>query len=303
MPAPLAWPASQLPHILLQAGTAAALFIELVLVFLIFLPRRPRMLAAFSVLIFQSMIIATGNYNFFNLLTMLLCVFLFDDQALRRLFPARLIAFAQSHAPRPGRMATIVAVILAVVIVPVGLDRLWQPFTHRHLPVVGTLTEAISPLLIVNPYGLFITTTVTRPEIIVQGSDDARSWRDYVFKYYPGPVARAPAWNIPHQPRLDWQMWFAAYGNAAENPWFVALLQALLEARPQVLALLGPDPFQGHPPRYVRAMLFDYRFADAALRARTGQWWVRREAGLYFPQVSRADLARILPSQSSQVLP
>jgi predicted DCC family thiol-disulfide oxidoreductase YuxK len=297
LPAPLAWPASRLPEFLLHAGTASALIVELVLAFLIFLPRRPRMLGAFAVLIFQLAIIATGNFNFFNLLTMLLCLFLFDDQALRAWLPSRLVGFIESHRPRPGRGATVISALIALVTLPVAFDRLVQPFAHRHLPAIGALTEAIAPLQIVNPYGLFITTTTTRPEIVIQGSDDGRDWRDYVLRYYPGPVARWPRWNIPHQPRLDWQMWFAAYGNAAENPWVLSLLRALLEGRAPVEALIGANPFPAHPPHYVRAMLYDYRFADPSQWPR--QWWGRREAGLYFPQVSLADLSA-MPDRNGQ---
>lgn len=293
LPAPLAWPASRLPDAALQFGTAAALFVELVLVFLIFLPRRPRMIAAFGVLIFQLMIVATGNYNFFNLLTMLLCFFLFDDQALAIISPKRLVDFIRSHAHASSRAAKYVTALVALIVVPVGLDRLYEPFAHQHLPVIGAVTNAINPLLIVNPYGLFITTTTTRPELVIQGSGDNVHWRDYVMPFYPGPVARAPVWNIPHQPRLDWQMWFAAYGNAADNPWLIGLLQALLEARPQVLSLVGHNPFPDHPPRTIRIALYDYRFADPQTQARTGQWWVRREAGLYFPPVSLDDLQRM----------
>jgi predicted DCC family thiol-disulfide oxidoreductase YuxK len=295
LPAPLAVYAAELPQILLQAATAATLIIELVLVFFIFLPRRPRMLTAFGVILFQLGIIATGNYNFFNLLTMLLCLFLFDDQALRGLVPAPLKAFIESHAPRAGRIANVIAAILALVLVPVGLDRVSLGFGRPPLPVIGALDAALSPLLIVNSYGLFATMTTMRPEIVIEGSDDGTSWRDYVFKYYPGPLSKPLSWNIPHQPRLDWQMWFAAYGNAADNPWFIALLQALLEARPQVLGLLARNPFPDQAPLYVRATLFDYVFADPARRAQTGQWWLRRPAGLYFPQVSLADLKRPQP--------
>ncbi|MHB8884079.1 MAG: lipase maturation factor family protein [Methylovirgula sp.] len=295
LPAPLAWPASELPPILLHAGTGATLVVELILVFLIFLPRRPRMLAAWSVLVFQMMIIATGNYNFFNLLTMLLCLFLFDDQVLRRFVPARLVSYAQAHAPQPGGVARSIAVVLAIIVIPVGVDRIWQAFAHHDLPMVGLLTKAVSPLLIVNPYGLFPTTTVTRPEIVIEGSDDGQSWRPYALPYYPGPLKRAPSWNIPYQPRLDWQMWFAAYGNATDNPWFVALMRALLENRPAVLALFADTPFPKHPPRYVRAELFDYRFADPAQWARSGQWWQRRLAGLYFPPISLAAFSHVQP--------
>ncbi|HEY1736168.1 MAG TPA: lipase maturation factor family protein, partial [Methylovirgula sp.] len=288
LPAPFAWPASVLPEPVLHAGTAAALILEVVLPFMIFLPRRPRMAYAWGVIVFQLIIIATGNFNFFNLLTMLLCLPLFDDQALRAVSPTQLVAFVENHRAQSGRAATVSALLVALVTVPVGLDRLTRPFTQKALPLIGRLTDAIAPFQIVNPYGLFITTTTTRPEIVIQGSDDGRHWRDYVTRYYPGPLTRRPGWNIPHQPRLDWQLWFASYGSAGDNPWFIALMRALLEGRAPVLALLGTNPFPDHPPQSLRATLYDYRFASPSLRPH--QWWTRREAGLYFPQVTLADL-------------
>jgi predicted DCC family thiol-disulfide oxidoreductase YuxK len=288
LPTPVAWYAAQLPEWVLAAATAVTLIIEFVIVFLIFLPRRLRAFAAWCILLFQLAIMLTGNYGFFNLLTMALCVFLFDDAAMRRLLPRRLTTWLETSAPRPGRVATITATVLALVVVPVGLDRIWQAFERTNLPVVNAITEAISPLLIVNAYGPFATTTTTRPEIIIEGSDDRQNWREYVFCYKPGPLERPPSWNIPHQPRLDWQMWFAAYGSFAENPWFEGLLRKLLEGSAPVLALLGPNPFPDHPPKYVRAQLYEYQFADPSTHAQTGWWWIRRPRGLYFPELSLA---------------
>jgi predicted DCC family thiol-disulfide oxidoreductase YuxK len=291
LPTPLAWYAAQLPDWVLATAAAATLVTELVVVFLIFLPRRPRAAAAWCILLFQLLIVLTGNYGFFNLLTMALCVLLFDDAALRPLLPPGLKSRIVGRAPRAGRTATLTAAVLALVVVPAGLDRIWQTFAGTSLPVVGALTEAISPLLVVNTYGPFSTTTMTRPEIIIEASDDGQSWNEFVFRYKPGPVDRRPSWNIPHQPRLDWQMWFAAYGGFAENAWFERLLRRLLEDSAPVRALLGPSPFPDHPPKYVRALLFEYQFADPGTRARTGQQWIRREAGLYFPQVSLAEFS------------
>ncbi|MBY0562368.1 lipase maturation factor family protein [Hyphomicrobium sp.] len=285
LPTPLAWYAAQLPPGILAVGTAATLVIELVLVFLIFLPRRLRAFAAWCILIFQTLIILTGNYGFFNLLTIALCVFLFDDAAIRHAIPQKLSLWIQNRAPHPGKAATACALLLTLLVVPVGVDRIFQALALPNLPVVDSITQAISPLLIVNAYGPFATTTTSRPEIIVEGSDDGQNWREYDFRYKPGPIDRAPSWNIPHQPRLDWQMWFAAYGNFAQNPWFERLLRRLLEGSPPVLALLGQNPFPDHPPKHVRALLFDYRFADPATRAKTGQWWIRRQEGLYFPEI------------------
>ena len=289
LPTPLAWYAARLPHSLLVGGTAATLAVEVGIVFLIFLPRRPRALAACCLLLFQSLILLSGNYNFFNLLSMLLCIFLFDDAALRGWIPRRLASWAQRRAPRPGRAATLIATALALTVVPAGLDRIWEPLTRTDLPVAGAISKAISPLLIVNPYGLFAVMTTARPEIVIEGSVDGQAWREYVFRYKPGPLTRPPSWNVPHQPRLDWQMWFAALGDARSNPWFASLMLRLLQGSPPVVALLDADPFPDHPPKFLRAKLYEYRFADPGAHDATGQWWVRQLTGWYFPQVSLAD--------------
>jgi hypothetical protein len=241
------------------------------------------------VLLFQSLILLTGNYNFFNLLSMLLCIFLFDDAALRRVIPRRLEAWVQARSPHPGRAATVLATALALIVVPVGCDWIWRTLTRANLPVVGVLARLVAPLLIVNPYGLFAVMTTTRPEIVIEGSADGQTWREYVLRYKPGPLARAPAWNIPHQPRLDWQMWFAALGGAETNPWFQNLMLRLLEGSPPVLALFDSNPFPDRPPKVIRAALYDYRFADRSVHAATGDWWVRQLDGLYFPATSLAD--------------
>ncbi len=292
LPTPLAWYAAQLPGWLLKSGTAAALGIELCSVFLIFMPRRLRAAAAFCVLLLQVLILLTGNYNFFNLLTMLMCVFLFDDAALRRFVPYGLQSRARSRAPLAGRAATVIAAALALIVVPVGLNRIWQTMERTNLPGLGALTRVLSPLSIVNPYGLFAVMTTTRPEIVIEGSADGQIWREYVFRYKPGPLTRSAAWNIPHQPRLDWQMWFAALGGIRENPWMVGLVQRLLEGSPSVLALLEVNPFAAAPAKYVRAQLYEYRFTDPRKRALTHEWWVRRQEGLYFPPVSLEDFER-----------
>jgi hypothetical protein len=251
-----------------------------------------RAVAAWCVLLLQSLIVLTGNYNFFNLLTMLLCVFLFDDAALGRLIPRWFKSRAQTHAPLPGRATTVIAAALALIVLPVGLNRIWQTLTRSDLPALGALTEAISPFSIVNAYGLFAVMTVARPEIVIEGSADGATWREYVFRYKPGPLSRPALWNIPHQPRLDWQMWFAALGSIRDNPWIEGLMLRLLEGSPSVLRLFDSNPFADGPPKYVRARLYDYRFADRRTHISTGQWWVRQFEGLYFPQVSLEDFQR-----------
>jgi lipase maturation factor 1 len=288
LPTLLAWYVHHLPHAVLTVATAATLFIELILPFLILFPRRLRFVAAFGILLLQVAILLTGNYAFFNLLTMALCLLLFDDAALRRVLPDSAIRFVQGYLRdiTPRRILSIVVGAFALLIVFTGLVQLNAVFNRGISPFGASVLGEIAPLRIVNTYGLFAVMTTTLPEIIVEGSDDGVNWREYEFKYKPGDVMRRPRWNAPHQPRLDWQMWFAALGTASENPWFSRFMQRLLENSPDVTALLGSNPFPRKPPLYVRALLYDYRYSTAEEKNATGAWWVRQPQGIYYPAVA-----------------
>ena len=137
-----------------------------------------------------------------------------------------------------------------------------------------------------NSYGLFAVMTTSRPEIIVEGSNDGITWLEYEFKYKAGDLKQRPKFVEPHQPRLDWQMWFAALSDYRHNPWFVNFCSRLLEGSPQVLGLLERNPFPNAPPRYVRAVVYDYHFTDFSTRRRTGAWWRRERKGEYVPVMS-----------------
>ena len=286
LPTPLAWYAAQLSPAALRFATAAVFFIELVLPFLIFAPRRLRFCAAFGILLLELCILLTGNYNWFNIQTMWLCLPLFDDAALRRLLPARLIGLVPLAPPaREPRTAAAVAVgALTLLIVFCSLVEMDLRFGGNPPAVAQRIDRFIGPLHIVSSYGLFAIMTTAREEIVIEGSSDGTEWREYEFRYKPGDLFRAPPWNIPHQPRLDWQMWFAALEDPRRLPWFWRLLQRLLENEPSVTALLEKNPFADRPPVYVRAQFYDYTFTDSARKA-TGRWWERRLLGPYFPVV------------------
>ena len=285
LPTPLAWYAASLPAQALKAATGAVFFVELVLPFLIFCPRRIRFVSAFGILMLQSCILATGNYNWFNLQTMLLCLPLFDDAAMRRILPSRLLGLLPAGAdnPAPRRAATIVVNAAALMLVALSLVQMDERFGGSPPEVAQTIDDVFEPFHIVSPYGLFAVMTTTRNEIIVEGSNDGVQWREYEFRYKPGDVNRRPPWNIPHQPRLDWQMWFAALDDPQRSPWFSRFLERLLENEPSVTALLERNPFPDKPPTYVRAEFYDYTYAGNDDHA-AGRWWNRRLAGLYFPE-------------------
>jgi lipase maturation factor 1 len=142
----------------------------------------------------------------------------------------------------------------------------------------------VEPLRLVNSYGLFAVMTTQRDEIIIEGSYDGADWREYEFWYKPGDLKRRPPWNVPHQPRLDWQMWFAALDDPRRVTWFPHFLERLLQNEPSVTALLRRNPFAGKPPRYLRAQFYDYTYATGEEKA-GGRWWDRRLLGQYFPVV------------------
>lgn len=288
LPTPLAYYAHHLPEGLLAFGTVSTLFIEIIVPFLVFTPRRMRFVAAGLFVLLQGVILITGNYNFFNLLSIVVCLALLDDRALRWLAPDKIVAGLQripTPAPSVRGMGKVFVIVFAVWTVSISLiqfnNRLFEP---KRLPIpVQMIDASISPLRAVSTYGPFPVMTKTRPEIIIEGSDDGQVWREYEFKYKPGDVMRGTGFNIPHQPRVDWQLWFAAMDRPERNPWFGRLMQRLLEGTPEVKRLFRVHPFPDAPPRYVRAVLYDYTFAPPEKRRASGQYWERTRLGLYFP--------------------
>src|SRR3989338_5002521 len=137
----------------------------------------------------------------------------------------------------------------------------------------------------INSYGLFAVMTVKRPEIIIEGSNDGVHWLQYEFKYKPDKLNEPPPFIAPHQPRLDWQMWFAALSTFRKNPWFINLCVSLLQDSKEVIRLLKHNPFPDSPPKYLRAIIYEYKFTSLKMKEKTGRWWKRKYLGVYFPAV------------------
>jgi hypothetical protein len=245
--------------------------------FLILAPRRIRFVAAAVLAGFQAVIALTGNYGFFNLLTVALCILLLDDGV----WPGRATGVETPSGSRwpAWVLRPALTLLLVVSLVPLlGTTRL-----PVRLGPVADLFRFLSPFRSVNRYGLFAVMTTRRDEIILEGSHDGTTWREYAFRWKPGDLRRRPEFVAPHQPRLDWQMWFAVLSDFRNEPWFLAFCQRLLEGSRPVLALMAENPFPDAPPRYLRATVCEYRFTDAATRRATGAWWTRDLKGLYCP--------------------
>jgi hypothetical protein len=280
LPTRLAWFAHQLPTWAHKLSCLIMFAIELATPLLFFAPP-PFCYAAGALTIgLMVSIMATGNYCFFNLLTIALALLLFDDGA----WPQR-GAGGAIEASWPWWALLPAAVVLGALSVRPAVYLFGRRVRWPH--VVERLFARFEPFRLVGSYGLFAVMTTERPEIVVEGSNDGVTWNAYEFKWKPGDPMRPPRYCMPHQPRLDWQMWFAALGDYRNYRWFTAFLARLLENAPAVVALLRENPFGASPPRFVRGVIYRYRFATRAERRATGAWWRREPLGLYGSALTR----------------
>ena len=270
-----AWYAHHLPEGLLMAGALLVLTAELAIPFLMFLPRRLRLTAAWITLLTQVLILLTSNHNFFNLLTMALCLFLFDD----RVFRGESSAPAKPAAFRRGAVHGLLTGLIAAVTVPVSAALGLEMFGVTPPTAVTRTAAHVRAFGQAHRYHVFPTINTRRIEVELQGSHDGISWQSYVFRYKPQALDKKPAFIVPHQPRLDWMMWFIPLSPQMNQQWLDGLVQRLFDNEEAVTSLLAENPFAGQPPRYIQAQLYHYRFTTPEERADSGDWWRREPLG------------------------
>ena len=283
------WYFHQLPDWLLKTGTGFTFFTELLVPFFIFMPRPFRLFAAAVTVFMQLLIIATSNHNFINLLTIILCLFLLDDKVIHRLLPFNAIrqSIEKTHA-QPfalSRVKNMIIGITASLILVSSLSMFYSMVSNKRLPdVIETTSMLTRSYGLGHIYHVFPTMQVERHELQVEGSYDGVNWYPYKFRYKPQDLAQRPAFIVPHQPRLDWMIWFAPTQHSVQMRWFAKFMQRLSQGSPQVLALLAYNPFEKQPPVHLRVLVFRYHFTTSEERRATGNWWKREYLG-EFPYV------------------
>jgi hypothetical protein len=283
LPHVVSWYVNQLPLWFQKFSCFVLFVIELIFPWLILGGRWCRLIAFFGLTSLQLLIILTGNYCFFNWLAIGLCMTLLEDEH----FSIFSLPLGTGGFREGGLFYKIITRVIAVIVLTVSFALMAGEFLRMPLPAsVQKLIMAVEPLRSINNYGLFAVMTTQRNEIILEGSRDGEHWTPYEFRYKPGNVDKAPQWVAPFQPRLDWQMWFASLGSWRDNQWVLTLMERLLQGEPSVIRLLAVDPFAGHPPKYMRAVLWAYHFTDFKTKAQTGAWWTRDAQGLWCPTVS-----------------
>ena len=279
------WYAHQWPDWMLKAGVGFTLFAELIVPMFIFLPRPFRLFAAATTMVAQLLIIATSNHNFINLLTILLCLFLLDDRIVAFFLPASVSDRIRGDAGRsaPGPRAKALTGAVALLILVLSSTMMIASQARRPLPRALTALNEIPPAFgIGNLFHLFPTMQTERQELRIFGSYDGQTWQPYAFYYKPDAPDRAPQFIVPHQPRLDWMMWFLPPQWPDTDFWFAPFLESLRQNRAPVARLLAHNPFEGKsPPNLLRVLAYRYHFTTPLERARTGNWWKVEYMGEY----------------------
>ena len=312
LPTWIGWYVQHLPHWFHRTTAGATLGMELVLVWMAFLPRRWRIACFFIVTAWQIGVIATANYTFLNYLVLVLAFLLLDDGFLRRLVPERWrpkqitehseerrehrdspegeTATAEVEAEndepvRPGAAVgmAVRGIALTWVLYATTVE-LMAMFWHE-VPAPAWPVRALEPFRVANQYGLFAVMTPHRYEIEFQGSNDGQTWVAYPFRYKPQDVRERPGIYAPYQPRFDWNLWFASLGSWLQNPMVPRTEELLLHGDGDVLGLFAGNPFPDAPPKYVRAVIWQYWFSTPQQKREQGIWWTRQELGTYAPTI------------------
>jgi hypothetical protein len=301
LPTWIGWYVEHLPH-WFHAGTVVlTLLLEFAIVFVLFFPRWVRLICFWIVTPWQIGVILTGNYAFLNYLVLALGFLLLDDKYLYRLIPVRLRPQGQNKSEaietstatplRPPARSILLNVRAGVAAILLG----WVGYVTTAefvlmvlpgIPLPQGPIRALEPFRIANQYGLFAVMTRGRYEIEFQGSSDGQNWQPYIFRYKPQILNEAPRIYAPYQPRFDWNLWFASLGDWRQNQIVPLTEQRLLKNDSDVLTLFRSGPFEPAPPRFVRAVLWQYWFTSMAEKRHTGDWWTRRLLGLYAPVVT-----------------
>jgi hypothetical protein len=300
LPTWVGWYVQQLPHKFHAFTALLTLVMELGIVFMLFLPRRVRIICFFLVTPFQIGIILTANYTFLNYLVLWLGFLLLDDGFLRPLLPQRWktpssptepsvsSAFARYRQTLGKTVAALalglVFYVTTILLLSIISESDWFPAVPHWALAPARATE---PFRIANQYGLFAVMTHHRYEVEFQGSNDGQTWVPYPFRYKPQDIYRAPGIYAPYQPRFEWNLWFASLGGWRDNPFVLQTEERLLTNSPPVLHLFAANPFPNSPPQKVRAVLWQYWFTDLATKRKTGAWWRRELLGLYAPVIDR----------------
>jgi hypothetical protein len=325
LPTWIGWYVQHLPHWLHASTAFATLALELVLVWMLFLPRRWRIVCFLIVTPWELGVILTANYTFLNYLVLTLGFLLVDDCFVLGFLPrpwkkllvagptvgaasdsdvsssseSRAMPDASPHSERFTRrlqglrkcrryFSSAKRSLTAIVLGWIFYATMAELMWMFSLQLPLAPAAALEPFRIANRYGLFGIMTRGRYEIEFQGSADGKTWVPYSFRYKPQDPSKPPGIYAPYQPRFDWNLWFASLGSWQDYPIVTRTEVRLLSNDGDVLDLFANNPFPRGPPHQVRAVILQYWFTTMSEKRTQGMWWRRQFLGSYAPTIERA---------------
>lgn len=299
IPGPLSRWFHFLPHFLLKVGVWFNWLAELVAPLFVFWPRLARHIAGAIIILFQFTLILSGNLSFLNWLSIVPALACFDDGFWSRILPRRLVHKAKAAAENAEPSKPMITTAWGITAI-VGLLSIQPAFNL--LSSQQIMNTSFDPLELVNTYGAFGTVGRERLNVLFEGtmdndSTDNAHWQTYIYKGLPDAPDKCPPQIAPYHLRFDWQMWFASMSTPDEYPWTLHLVYKLLHNDRGAVSLFARNPFPHQPPRYVRAVLYRYRFAKPGNSQHL--WWTREKIGDWLPPLSANDprLIRFLTSE------
>jgi hypothetical protein len=297
LPNPLSWYFHRIPAPMHRLSALVSHIIQVIVPFALFAPQPVASIAGALIIFHQLVLIVSGNYSWLNWLTVVLGLSAFDDRILSFAIPLH----TPSLAARPLGF-DVILYLLAAFTVALSIQPALNLISRSQL-----MNYNYNPFHLVGAYGAFGQVGRERYEIVIEGTSDRvitadTRWREYSFKAKPGDPKRTPPQVAPYHLRLDWLIWFLPFsvvvtGNGIRVPgysrWFFNFIHRLLTADLALLRLMGNNPFPEHPPAFIRALFYQYRFTTPEEKRQTGEWWNRRLLGTYFPPMSLEMLERL----------
>ncbi len=283
LPTAWAWYVHKLPLSLHKMSTFMMFVCECIVPFGLFLTEEIRAFSGILLITLQIAFWLTGNFSYLNHMTAVFCIICFSNHYLAWLNPD-----IQNHPS--SLLSDMFLTVIGTLFFSLQIVRLWQHF-HRYRNPLTVWLDRLSPFHLVNRYGLFAIMTKQRIEIIIEGSEDGDVWKEYLLSYKPSEITRRPRRISPYQPRIDWQMWFLPFDDFESATWFQKFLYHLLKGSPEVLKLIRHNPFPEKPPKYIRAVMYDYHFSTRKQKKELGWWWQRQWIGPFSPVMTLQELA------------
>lgn len=286
IPGPLSRWFHFLPHTILKIGVWFNFLAELIAPLFAFYPRIARHTAGVVMILFQIVIILSGNLSFLNWLTIVPALACLDDGFWAKIFPRSLVRKSQLAAEHavPSNRLRIASIVVTILVVILSIQPTINLFSSQQI-----MNTSFDPLDLVNTYGAFGSVGKERYNVVFEGTNDdnpdsSANWKPYIYKGLPVELDKMPPQIAPYQLHLDWQMWFASMSSPDEYPWTLNLIWKLLHNDANAVNLFKENPFPNKPPKYIRAVLYQYSFAPPGNAQHL--WWTRKDLGDWLPPLS-----------------